>query len=113
VHQFAADSPLEGDGFEPSVPRSGQHFFETSPEPGDDKPARSPELDFDSQAWLFAVFGAILLVGYLSQIAMMLKKNFRIKTKISGARAQLDAAVTPDRADRYAGNRRGTTARKS
>jgi hypothetical protein len=34
------DSPLEGDGFEPSVPRRGQHFFETAPEPGDDKPAR-------------------------------------------------------------------------
>jgi hypothetical protein len=24
--RFALDSPLEGDGFEPSVPRRGQHF---------------------------------------------------------------------------------------
>jgi hypothetical protein len=37
--EFAADSLLEGDGFEPSVPRRGQHFFETAPERGDDKPA--------------------------------------------------------------------------
>jgi hypothetical protein len=29
-----ADSPLEGDGFEPSVPQLGKHFFETTPEPG-------------------------------------------------------------------------------
>jgi hypothetical protein len=29
-----ADSPLEGDGFEPSVPPLGRHFFETTPEPG-------------------------------------------------------------------------------
>jgi hypothetical protein len=32
--------PLEGEGFEPSVPRRGQHFFEFASEPGDDKPAR-------------------------------------------------------------------------
>jgi hypothetical protein len=37
--RFARDSPLEGAGFEPSVPRSEQHFFETAPEPSDDKPA--------------------------------------------------------------------------
>src|SRR6202035_5982581 len=29
--RFAADSLLERDGFEPSVPRRGQHFFETTP----------------------------------------------------------------------------------
>ena len=39
--RWFADSSLEGEGFEPSVPpRRGQHFFETAPEPGDDKPAR-------------------------------------------------------------------------
>jgi len=37
--QVRRASPLGGDGFEPSVPRRGQHFFETAPEPGDDKPA--------------------------------------------------------------------------
>ena len=43
------DSPLEGEGFEPSVPRRGQHFFETASEPGDDKPARQPQPDFDDR----------------------------------------------------------------
>jgi hypothetical protein len=33
--EFATDSPLEGGGFEPSVPRWGQHFFETTAETGD------------------------------------------------------------------------------
>jgi hypothetical protein len=33
--EFARDSLLEGGGFEPSVPRRGQHFFETTPETGD------------------------------------------------------------------------------
>jgi hypothetical protein len=28
--KFAADSLLEGAGFEPSFPRKGQHFFETA-----------------------------------------------------------------------------------
>ena len=32
--KFAMDSMLEGDGFEPSVPPLGKHFFETIPEPG-------------------------------------------------------------------------------
>ena len=29
--KFAPDSALEGDGFEPSVPRKGQHFSAKSP----------------------------------------------------------------------------------
>jgi hypothetical protein len=37
--EFARDSPLEGEGFEPPVPRRDS-IFETAPEPGDDKPAR-------------------------------------------------------------------------
>jgi hypothetical protein len=32
--EFAPDSLLEGEGFEPSVRRRGQHFFETAPDPG-------------------------------------------------------------------------------
>jgi hypothetical protein len=36
---FAADSLLEGEGFEPPFPRRDS-IFETAPEPGDDKPAR-------------------------------------------------------------------------
>ena len=39
--QFVADSPLEGTGFEPSVPAKGPAFFETAAEPGDDEPAGS------------------------------------------------------------------------
>src|SRR5690242_19164806 len=31
VRRFAVDSPLEGAGFEPSVPRDGITFFETAP----------------------------------------------------------------------------------
>ena len=46
---FALDSLLEGDGFEPSVPRRGQHFFETTAEPATEKPARLPEPDFDDR----------------------------------------------------------------
>ena len=30
--EFAADSPLEGEGFEPSVPLSSTAFFETVPD---------------------------------------------------------------------------------
>jgi hypothetical protein len=36
---FAPDSPLEGEGFEPPVPRRDS-IFETAPETGGDKPAR-------------------------------------------------------------------------
>jgi hypothetical protein len=45
----AADSLLEGTGFEHSVPPRRTAFFETAPEPGDDKSARWPELDFDDR----------------------------------------------------------------
>ena len=37
--KFVTDSPLEGEGFEPPVPRRDS-IFETALEPGDDKPAR-------------------------------------------------------------------------
>lgn len=43
--------------------------------------------------WYFAFLAAVILVGYLSQIAMMLKQNFSIKTRFSRTGAQLDAAV--------------------
>src|SRR6516162_3551859 len=39
--RFARDSPLEGTGFEPSVPAQGPAFFETAAELGDDELAAS------------------------------------------------------------------------
>ena len=49
VRRFAIDSPLEGDGFEPSVPPVGDAIFWDPPEPGDDKLARLPEPDSDDR----------------------------------------------------------------
>ena len=46
--RFAETSLLEGEGFEPSAP-PGEGIFETAPEPGDEKPARQPEWDFDDR----------------------------------------------------------------
>jgi len=46
------DSLLEGDGFEPSVPRRDSIFSKTVLEPGDNKPARQPEPDFDDRQGL-------------------------------------------------------------
>src|SRR6516164_6587441 len=49
VRRFAIDAPLEGDGFEPSVPPVGDAIFWDPPEPGDDKLARLPEPDSDDR----------------------------------------------------------------
>src|SRR6516165_11673396 len=43
--EFAADSPLEGDGFEPSVPHKKQPFLAT--------PVRSPQFAFHNKNRLF------------------------------------------------------------
>jgi hypothetical protein len=66
-----------------------------------------------SQSWVFAFFGVILLAGYLSQIAMMLKSNFSLKTKISGDGAQLEAAVNSGRATPTRASNRGSPLRNS
>jgi hypothetical protein len=63
--------------------------------------------------WLLAVLAAAVLVGYLSQIAMMLKSDFRLKTKISSTGAQFDAAVTSVRPEKSASNTRSVAVRKS
>ena len=52
---LAPDSLLEESGFEPSVPLRGQHFFESTPEPGEDKPAQWPEPDCDDYKGRFTV----------------------------------------------------------
>lgn len=46
--------------------------------------------------WCFAFLAAVILVGYLSQIARMLQRNFSIRTELSRAGAQLDPAVKPN-----------------
>ena len=53
--RLAPGSLLEGSGFEPSVPCRGQHFFESTPEPREDKPARWPEPDCDDYKGRFTV----------------------------------------------------------
>jgi hypothetical protein len=46
-----------------------------------------------TMVWFIAFLAVVVLVGYLSQIAMMLNRQFSLKSRVSTTGAQIDASV--------------------